>query len=91
MEFERAQSWKEKLTVFEDYQSKSTVVSATIRDLDVFSIKTDEKMAFVNYLKVINGAVMNSDTIEMEKNLDEDEERLLSYVIPIIRKERSAQ
>ena len=85
MEFERAQSWKEKLTVFEDYQSKSTVVSATIRDLDVFSIKTDEKMAFVNYLKVINGAVMNSDTIEMEKNLDEDEERLLSYVIPIIR------
>lgn len=85
MEFERAQQWKDKLTVFEDYQSKSTVVSATIQDLDVFSIKTDEKMAFVNYLKVINGAVMNSDTIEMEKNLDEDEERLLSYVIPIIR------
>jgi len=85
MEFEKAQLWKEKLTVFEDYQSKSTVVSATIKDVDVFSIKTDDKMAFVNYLKVINGAVMNSDTIEMDKNLDEDEEQLLSYVIPILR------
>jgi len=85
MEFEKAQQWKEKLTVFEDYQAKSTVVSSTIRDVDVFSIKTDDKMAFVNYLKVINGAVLNSDTIEMEKNLDEDEEQLLSYVIPILR------
>ena len=85
MEFEKAQQWKEKLTVFEDYQAKSTVVSSTIRDVDVFSIKTDDKMAFVNYLKVLNGAVLNSDTIEMEKNLDEDEEQLLSYVIPILR------
>lgn len=85
MEFEKAQHWKEKLDVFEDYQAKSTVVSATIKDVDVFSITTDDKMAFVNYLKVINGAVINSDTIEMDKNLDEEEDRLLSYVIPIMR------
>lgn len=85
LEYEKAQEWKEKLTVFEDYQSKSTVVSAIIKDVDVFSIKTDDKMAFVNYLKVINGAVMNTETIEMEKNLNDDEEMLLSYAIPIIR------
>jgi len=85
MEFEKAQLWKDKLDVFQDYQAKSTVVSATIKDIDVFSIKSNEKTAFVNYLKVINGAVMNSDTIELEKNLDEEESRILSYVIPIIR------
>ena len=85
MEFEQAQLTKDKLDALVDYQAKSTVVSATIRDVDVFSIQTDEKYAFVNYIKVINGAMINTDTIEMEKNLDEDERDLLSYVIPVIR------
>ncbi len=84
-EFEIAQQWKDRLGVFSDYQAKSTVVSTSIRNVDVFSIRADKKMAFVNYIKVINGAVLNSDTIEMEKNLDEDEHKLLSYVIPILR------
>ncbi|MGK0314290.1 MAG: excinuclease ABC subunit C [Saprospiraceae bacterium] len=85
MEFEQAQLTKDKLDALVDYQAKSTVVSATIRDIDVFTIQTDEKYAFVNYIKVINGAMINTDTIEMEKNLDEDERDLLSYVIPVIR------
>lgn len=85
MEFEQAQLTKDKLDALVDYQAKSTVVSATIRDVDVFTIQTDEKYAFVNYIKVINGAMINTDTIEMEKNLDEDERDLLSYVIPVIR------
>jgi len=85
MQFELAQQMKDKLDALEDYQAKSTVVSATIKDVDVFTIQSDEKYAFVNYIKVINGAMINTDTIEMEKNLDEDETDLLSFVIPVIR------
>ncbi len=85
MQFELAQQMKDKLNALEDYQAKSTVVSATIKDVDVFTIQSDEKYAFVNYIKVINGAMINTDTIEMEKNLDEDELDLLSFVIPVIR------
>ena len=85
MQFEFAQQMKDKLDTLEDYQAKSTVVSATIKDVDVFTIQSDEKFAFVNYIKVINGAMINTDTIELEKNLDEDESELLSYVIPVIR------
>ena len=85
LDFEKAQGLKEKLTAFEDYQGKSTVVSNTIRDVDVFSIATDEKSAYVNYLKVINGAIINTFTVEMVKNLDEEQEDLLSFTIPFLR------
>ncbi|MBI1224484.1 MAG: excinuclease ABC subunit C [Bacteroidetes bacterium] len=85
MEFEKAQQIKEKLTAFEDYQGKSTVVSTTIRDVDVFSIASDEKNAYVNYIKVVNGAIINTWTQEMVKNLDDDEADLLAFVIPEIR------
>ncbi|MEL6926236.1 MAG: excinuclease ABC subunit UvrC, partial [Bacteroidota bacterium] len=85
LQFEQAQQLKEKLSSFEDYQSKSTVVSTTIRDVDVFSIATDEKQAYVNYLKVVNGAIMNTYTLEMTQNLDNDEKDLLEYAIPELR------
>ena len=85
LQFEKAQDIKEKLNAFEDYQGKSTVVSTTIRDVDVFSIATDEKTAYVNYLKVVNGAVINTYTQEMIKNLDTDKKDLLEFVIPEIR------
>ena len=65
LEFEKAQELKEKLTAFENYQSKSTVVSTSIRDLDVFYLVTNEKMAYVNYLKVVNGAIMNLSLIHI--------------------------
>ncbi len=85
LEFEKAQQLKEKLSAFEDYQSKSTVVSVTIKDVDVFSIVSDEKEAYVNYMKVVNGALINAYTLEMQKNLDEDEVDLLTYTIPYLR------
>ena len=58
LEYEKAQKAKVRLEAFEDYQSKSTVVSTTIRDVDVFTIADDDKTAYVNYLKVVNGAVI---------------------------------
>jgi len=85
LEFEKAQQLKEKLRAFEDYQSKSTVVSVTIKDVDVFSIVSDEKEAYVNYMKVVNGALINAYTLELKKNLDEDEVDLLTYTIPYLR------
>lgn len=85
MQFEKAQQIKDKLTLFEDYQSRSTVVSHLERDLDVFSIATDETYGYVNYLKVVQGAIINSFTQELQKNLDQDEKELLSYTIDRLR------
>lgn len=85
MQFEQAQQMKEKLALFEDYQGKSTVVNPNIRDVDVFAIADDEKEAFVNYLKVVNGAVIHTFTLTLTKNLDEDRETLLFYAIQHLR------
>ncbi len=85
LEFEKAQELKEKLSAFEDYQGKSTVVSTTIRDVDVFSIATDTQHAYVNYLKVVNGAIINAWTQELVKNLDEQEDELLAFAIMELR------
>ncbi len=85
LEFEKAQVLKDKLIAFEDYQSTSTVVSTTIKDIDVFAIKKEEQMAYVNYLKIINGALVNTDISEMVMNLDDEIEDLLSFVVPTIR------
>ncbi len=85
LEFENAQVLKDKLFAFEDYQSTSTVVSTTIKDIDVFAIKKEDQMAYVNYLKIINGALVNTDISEMVMNLDDEIEDLLSFVVPTIR------
>ena len=85
LEFEDADIMKEKLTLFEAYQSKSMVVSISIKDVDVFSIHIDEEWAYINYLKVVNGAIINTDTVDVKMNLDDKAEDILSYVIPEIR------
>jgi len=85
LQFEKAEKWKVRLEAFEDYQSKSTVVNARISDVDVFSIAGDDKVAFINYLKVVNGAIINSFTQELIKNLDEEDEDLLIYGILHLR------
>ncbi|MEY3420522.1 MAG: hypothetical protein RIR48_807, partial [Bacteroidota bacterium] len=85
LEFEKAQIVKEKLHAFEDYQSSSSVVSTTIKDVDVFAISKDEQMAYVNYLKIVNGSLVNTDIQEMVMNLDDDPVDLLTYAIPTIR------
>jgi excinuclease ABC subunit C len=80
-EFEKAQRIKEKIDVLEKYQSRSTIVSPTIDNVDVFSILSDEDMAFVNYLKVVNGVVVQGHTLELKKKLDEPDEELLELAI----------
>lgn len=84
-QFEEANEVKEKLEILEKFQNRSTVVSATITDVDVFGIDMDEKSAFINYLKVINGAIIQTYTTEIKKALDETKEELLQYAIVDIR------
>jgi len=84
LEFEKAQAIKEKLSVLETYQSKSTVVSPSIRDADVFTIEIIENLAMVNYMKIVNGALLNTFMLEMVPNLNDKPEELLEYSIPIL-------
>lgn len=85
MEFEKAHQIKEKLDLFEDYQAKSTVVSQNVRDLEVFSIASDDTNAYVNYLKIAQGAIINSYTQELQKNLNDNEAELLAFTIGRLR------
>ncbi|MCK5847475.1 MAG: excinuclease ABC subunit UvrC [Bacteroidales bacterium] len=87
MEFEKAQEIKVKIDLLDNYQSKSVVVNTSIDDLDVFSIISDEDEAFVNYLKVINGAIVQAHSVEIKKRLDETDEEILAYAIINIRKQ----
>ncbi|MBT8229787.1 MAG: excinuclease ABC subunit UvrC, partial [Bacteroidia bacterium] len=85
LEFEMAHEFKEKLQTLENYQSKSTVVNTTIKDADVFNIKSDETMSYVSYLKIVNGALINSDNLELKKNLNDNEDDLLIFSIAYLR------
>lgn len=81
LEFEEAQLIKEKLTILEKFTSKSAVVSPVVSDADVFSIVSDVKSAYVNYMKVIEGAIVQAHTIELKKKLDESDEELLQMAV----------
>jgi len=85
LHFEYAHLLKNKLDLLDRYQSKSTVVSSSITNVDVFSIASDQGHAFVNYLKVMNGVIIQTQTVELKKRLDESDSELLSLAIPEIR------
>lgn len=85
MEFEEAALIKRKLDLLEKYQSKSTVVHPSITDTDVFAILSDEKTAYVNYFKIMNGAIIQAQTLELKKKLDETDEDMLIFAINEIR------
>lgn len=83
--FEEAEEVKNKIKQLDSYQSKSTVVSSSINNVDVYSIIEDEESAYVNFLKVVNGAIIQAHTIELKKKLDESLPELLSLAITEIR------
>ena len=85
MEFEQAQRCKEKLEALEKYAAKSTVVSFSLTNIDVFSISMDAEFGYVNYLQVIEGAIVQSYTVEIKKKLDEVPAAFLHLAIPEIR------
>ena len=81
LKYEEADIIKEKIKTLEKYRSRSTIVNLRIKDVDVFSIIENKNRAYVNYLKVIKGAVIQSHTVEIRKKLDETKEEILSIVI----------
>ena len=85
LEFEKAQQIKEKLYHLERYQSKSTVVSASIHNVDVFSIVSDEVTAYINYFKVMNGSIVIGQTLELKKKIQESDEEMLLFGIHELR------
>ena len=85
MEYELAHEWKLKLDALADYQSKSTVVSPKLLDLDVFSIDSDDKTAYVNYIKIVHGSIIHSETVEITKNLTDDRKDILRFAISELR------
>ncbi len=83
--YEEAQQIKERLTALEKYQSRSTVVSASITDVDVFTINSNQNLAVVNYLKIIKGAIVQTFTMEIKKMLEESDQDLLMFAMIDIR------
>lgn len=85
LEFEKAQMVKEKLESLDDYQSKYTVVNASIDAVDVFGMTSDEAAGYVNYFKIRNGNIIQSYTTELKKKLEESDEQILERSIIEIR------
>ena len=85
MEFEAAQKVKEKIAVLENYQAKSTVLNPKLSNIDVFSIVSDEAMAYVNFLQISHGAIVRSHTMEIKKKLEESDEELLELAVVELR------
>ena len=85
LRFEEAEEVKRKYIALDTFVSKSEVVSHTINNVDVFSITSDDKMAFINYIHVSNGSINQSFTIEYKKKLNETDEELLQLGIVELR------
>ena len=85
LRFEEAEEIKRKYLALDGFASRSQVVSHTIDKVDVFSITSDEKMAFINYIHVAKGSINQSFTIEYKKKLNETDEELLQLGIVEIR------
>ena len=87
MEFEEAQLVKEKYDLLEEYRSRSTVVSQSIHNVEVFSFIDDDETFYVNYMKVKDGAVVQSHSFEMKRRLEETSEELLLLAVADLRQQ----
>ena len=86
--FEEAQKVKNKIDKLSEFQSKSTVVSPTIHNVDVFAIYDDDDCAYISFMKVVNGAIVQVHTFEMRKRIEEELDSLLLSVIEEARQRR---
>lgn len=85
LEFEKAEIFKKKIESLQDYNAKSSVVSSHIGDVDVFSIVADGYQAYVNYLQVRNGSIIQTKTITLERRIEESDEDTLLFAIAHLR------
>ena len=85
LRFEEAQILKEKIDILSRFRSRSAIVSNTIKNIDVFAFAQDDDRCYVNYLKVVEGAVVQAFTLEMRSRVDEENAFLLGFAITEIR------
>jgi excinuclease ABC subunit C len=85
MEFEKAEIVRKKIEFIENYQSKSVVVTPKLGDLDVSSIVKENDSAYVNYLMVQNGTIVQTKTLKLESHLDESVEEILAFALAQLR------
>jgi len=90
LRFEEAQILKEKIETLNKYRSHSALVSSTIKNVDVFAFSQDGDRCYINYLKVVEGAVVQAFTLEMRSRLDEEKESLLGFAVAEIRQRYSS-
>jgi len=84
-EFEKAHVVKEKIVLLDRFQSKSSIVSPSIHNIDIFSYVDDPTAAYINFMKVISGSIIQAHTVEIRKKLDESPEELLLLAITELR------
>ena len=77
MQFEKAQMLKDRLDILQNYRSKSLVVNPNMQDVDVCSFMEDEEAAYINFLRVIDGAIVQTHTVELRKKMEEGPVQLL--------------
>jgi len=87
MQYEQAHQFKVKLDKLEAFQAKSTIVNASLTNIDVFAIASNEKSGFITYLKVMNGAIILTQSLEVTKKLDEDDAEILAPLVMQMRQE----
>jgi len=90
LRFEEAQTIKDKIEILSRFRSRSTVVSNTIKNVDVFAFTQEADNAYVNYLKVVQGAVIQALTVELKIRIDEEKESILAFAITEIRQRLSS-
>ena len=85
LEFEKAEMLKKKIAHLENYQARSVVVSKHVSNVDVFSISKEDNIAYVNYLMVQNGTIVQTHTVQLESKIEETDEDVLSFAIINLR------
>jgi excinuclease ABC subunit C len=83
--FEKAHVVKEKIEILDRYQSKSSIVSPSLHNIDVYSYVEDPSAAYINFMKIISGCIIQAHTVEIRKKLDESPEELLMLAITELR------
>ncbi len=85
MEFEKAEIQRKKIESLQAYQSRSTIVSSRVGNVDVFTILSEGNFAYVNYLRVLNGTIADTKTVTLEKKLEETDGEVMAYAIAYLR------
>lgn len=90
LEFEDAEKMRRRVEVLEKFQGKSTVVNPSITDVDVFSMVSDMNSCYVNYMKVVDGAIVQGHTVEMKKRMEESDEKILQLALVEMRQKANS-